>query len=897
MAEVSTIPAYVLANENLLMWMINNPLISDYELAHRNILRELAYVDFHRWNDKRPDHVFRHRWERFQEEYAQGKRYLVGQVSRKIEAIEKNNAKHKSLVLATLECLVDEYIEPRDGELHIKLEKFGWWQNMLSRVSSLPVQAYASVKYNMAQGQTGRDRHYKYILYPHDKAVETYINLNGLNDSHVHANLCAYMEECWLYALSHTDRELDEQKRIYNENELVVSLYSEIHVHLTPQVMCEHLCIAKKLRYLLVNFAYDQKIRLKTNHQCNKVRNSVKRTSKLGYVEMSPEERLTELGKIPPSLWGESHVMSKQGEPEKMHPGYDPESPDVIYEQDWMERVFKKLMLSNSVLVDRALHLYILIMNEYYTFCVQRDNFVGFKQFQKYSAAKRLFLSSSSYFLRVFERMHGVYKDSQTNYLELRIAPKMRLDDMEKSFRTILAGYAQYACNHHTNEQIVPPVEDMDSILNSLDDILNVPHRLVKLAIVPHLIKRPWIHKPREKSESAYRYGKQREGYENVLNTLKVLFDKYPKIRRWIRGIDAAADEMDTPPDVFAPAFRQARNSLQLQHCTYHAGEDFYHLIGGIRVVCEAVDMLHLKNGDRIGHATSLGVDPQLWMYTMPGLVSPTHGEWLQDIVFAWDMLKGQHEMQELVQKLEYDIREAGYIIFCKHDLSPHVLKRVFDLRNLDPKTLLNVYNKAKNRLNQCKLKPKMPSMAEISDYVIKQKKLAESEDVEERLVYEAFCNEAPETMQLIIDWQSNGCIWRRSERRIEVPTDYLSCDELISLQQLAMKKLSQKNIIIETLPSSNLRISQYKEMGQHHSLRWLGISPCEGDCAPPVVLGSDDPGIFSTDIKAEFYHLFTAMCKAGWNSQQALERLIKMNECGSSYAFRSLANNDVEVT
>lgn len=377
------------------------------------------------------------------------------------------------------------------------------------------------------------------------------------------------------------------------------------------------------------------------------------------------------------------------------------------------------------------------------------------------------------------------------------------------------------------------------------------------------------------------------------LERLSELLMDYPDLRKWVRGLDSAASEEDTPPDVFAPAYRMARRVLHLPHATYHAGEDFYHIISGVRVVCEAVDMLNLMKGDRIGHATALGVDPFLWMRTMPGVVTPTRGEWLQDLIFTWDLLQGVHEHPELVQKLNIDIREQGYAVFRKSHLSPYILKRVFDLRRLDPETLLNAYEYAKvSLLNQG---VKSISMEDIIDALEHSPEPIEPHEIEKQLVYEAFANESPEVLELIIRWQKHEKTWKNSEERIEVPTDYFSLSELLLIQQLAMRKLVDRAIVIETLPSSNLRISQYKEMGQHHSLRWLGVSKIEGDISPLIVLGSDDPGVFATDIKAEFYHVYASLRKRGLNSQEALEKMIKIDENGNRYAFRSLASNAVE--
>lgn len=48
-------------------------------------------------------------------------------------------------------------------------------------------------------------------------------------------------------------------------------------------------------------------------------------------------------------------------------------------------------------------------------------------------------------------------------------------------------------------------------------------------------------------------------------------------------------------------------NTQNLQHP--HANEDYVHLLGGIRRVGEAVELLRLGEGSRIGHAVALGVD------------------------------------------------------------------------------------------------------------------------------------------------------------------------------------------------------------------------------------------------------------------------------------------------
>ncbi len=259
MAEVSTIPAYILANENLLLWLLNTPLADTRGVKSEHILLEFVQLDFHRWNSTRPDHVFQHRWELFRYDYIfqRDKRKSYGQ--RYVS--DEHGKERTSLVLACLQCLIDEYICFRGNDICIHLDKYGWWQNMLSRVSSLPVLAWAYICLEGKFAQSGflPKREYKQ-LYPYDGGVENYITNHGLNDSHVHVNLCAYAEECWLCALNHSKEEWDKQREKYEKNPDIHQLYRQIHVDLTPDVMHCHMEIALRLRYVLVHYAGRRKI-------------------------------------------------------------------------------------------------------------------------------------------------------------------------------------------------------------------------------------------------------------------------------------------------------------------------------------------------------------------------------------------------------------------------------------------------------------------------------------------------------------------------------------------------------------------------------------------------------------------------------------------------------------
>jgi len=100
----------------------------------------------------------------------------------------------------------------------------------------------------------------------------------------------------------------------------------------------------------------------------------------------------------------------------------------------------------------------------------------------------------------------------------------------------------------------------------------------------------------------------------------------------------------------------------------------------------------------------------------------------------------------------------------------------------------------------------------------------------------------------------------QQNEAEIEIELRDIGFDVLLEAQQYTQAYVAKQKVVIETLPTSNVRISHYKCIEQHHIFRWLQIPDrtVAGDSKMLLALGSDDPGIFATDMRNEFYHLFT---------------------------------------
>ncbi len=138
----------------------------------------------------------------------------------------------------------------------------------------------------------------------------------------------------------------------------------------------------------------------------------------------------------------------------------------------------------------------------------------------------------------------------------------------------------------------------------------------------------------------------------------------------------------------------------------------------------------------------------------------------------------------------------------------------------------------------------------------------------------------------LLWEWMSDRNLWRRSEAFETVDADYFDAGTYVRLQQVLMREVAERSVVIETLPSSNVRISHYQTFGEHHALRWMRVPAFmqEGDPEIMVSIGSDDPGIFAGDLNGEFYQLYGALRNHGLGDKAAMQYLQPLNERGRQY-------------
>ena len=234
-------------------------------------------------------------------------------------------------------------------------------------------------------------------------------------------------------------------------------------------------------------------------------------------------------------------------------------------------------------------------------------------------------------------------------------------------------------------------------------------------------------------------------------------------------------------------------------------------------------------------------------------------------VLAAWQLLRGVGGMQLEVSTLQHELEVVAQKIFGRA-VTARELEPAMALRGLDRRALLWQLGSAHSD----------PSSS-----------LNDAWREEAERVRDAWHNNR-DSVRLLWAWLSDADVQERAERLSEQRAAFLSAAAYQRLQQVLMSQVAERGVVIETLPSSNVRISQYHHVGEHHVLRWMRVPGHlqDGDPEIMVCLGSDDPGIFAADLEAEFHLLYAALRKSGLGDSDALYRLSELNKRGRIYRF-----------
>ncbi|MBO7048716.1 MAG: hypothetical protein J6W62_07395 [Spirochaetia bacterium] len=493
------------------------------------------------------------------------------------------------------------------------------------------------------------------------------------------------------------------------------------------------------------------------------------------------------------------------GKPEiPMHP-----NRQLRYELLMYIIVLKYLEKEQDEHMAMCLHEYLLIAGFFHQLLVQNSMQFGFTQFQNITL-NDIRAETDRNQLNKFLQICG-NNLKNINTIELRFSPKDSIDKQMPILRQIKRDW-----------------EKLQEIVTHKDPSYDFKPNYVLIA---HFIKQ------KDKDSINIPFEKLRTNLEKKKLMLQSLKNMGSALSKKIVAIDAASSEFDTPPEVFAPFFNELREKQCFNHMTYHAGEDFYHILSGLRAIYEVIMFMQMKNGDRIGHATATGIDIETWLSIVGKQILLPKGEYLDDLVFAYNLINEEHieELFHILQFLNMNIEKLSYEVYDEaYNVS--LLIDCWKMRNQEPRNIKFDGDKKKK------------------DYFEKY---------------------------------NNKIIRKKYNEPVEINvTDVFNVDQLVKLQQAILCLMQRKEIIIETLPTSNLRIGYHKTLESYQLFNWFKWRK-KGIPIPPIILGTDDPGIFSTNIYNEFALIYCYMVyKENLSRSETMTFLQEINANSRIYSF-----------
>lgn len=360
-------------------------------------------------------------------------------------------------------------------------------------------------------------------------------------------------------------------------------------------------------------------------------------------------------------------------------------------------------------------------------------------------------------------------------------------------------------------------------------------------------------------------FGTLEDRYVEQVKILHKLRSQIPGLDRYMVGLDAASLENATPIWVFTKAYQEARDSsiekvgygadsIQSLRFTFHAGEDFRHMLSGLRRVDEAVTYLKFHAGDRIGHGTVLGIVSEQWQRYNPFVVLP-RSEALDNYIWAYYMLS-----QDTVE--------------CSSTLIAYLEGKVYELAK-------GIYGRAQNIPLQVLIEGylKMFDM-ECGNY----HKCLEAEDV-------GFCEEVRADACSKILWNGEKIALARHCKKflteMECPIHYEVTRQDIQitkmLQKILRQKLGWKGIVVEMNPSSNVAIGEVDKITEHQIYK---LNKPGGEDNVMVCINSDDPMVFHTNVSNELAYIYYGLLYNGVSRESALRWMDGIRECGIKSSF-----------
>lgn len=525
----------------------------------------------------------------------------------------------------------------------------------------------------------------------------------------------------------------------------------------------------------------------------------------------------------------------------------------------------------NDTMFSQLFLNYLRIRTNFFNHIVQNGATVkGLDYFKKFyhTASKSIaYTNTKHYYKTLFRTM---FQDNFLKKLELRTS--INIKSFREDLINILSAYKEVIDEdflHKNNENIN---KDYHEIGEDTFPLFGLVIHLLKKEDIRAEEKCWHLHNKDTQSTAGELYfGLLQEEYISQVEALVSLRNEFPHLSQFILGLDAASGENDTPISVFAPVFDKARgsngqtlksrdkNSNLIKNkslaFTFHAGEDFRHLLSGLRRIDEVIEFCKFHAGDRIGHGIALGVDTEYWRRTNPVVILP-RGEYLDNLLWVWGIYANEKDYDPKIN------------IYLENQIYTYASEVYENMNGITTPMLFKAYE---NRFKKFEV----------------NKKYIDNESNSP----EIFCIRASDADTKI--WNADKlnhvyhckCYLKKLYEPIQVAVTDIDCGMILKIQEIIRKKVATKGIVVEVNPTSNVVIGEMDSLFDHHAYIINNILESK-NTKIMLNVNSDDPTVFNTNVSNELAYLYYGLLHKNVCKEDALAWIDKVRDYGIKTSF-----------
>lgn len=424
---------------------------------------------------------------------------------------------------------------------------------------------------------------------------------------------------------------------------------------------------------------------------------------------------------------------------------------------------------------------------------------------------------------------------------------------------------------------------------------LEEDYRVPTLGIVFHFIKKEsldnmsgyycWRFLDEDKLNYTNHRLALRRKMVNAAKVIEEIRSEIPELNTYIVGIDAASDENAMEPWMLSPVYNLIRSRettrpvlavptqegcrfelIQNLGFTYHVGEDFRHILSGLRHIDEVIEEFHYKPGDRLGHGIALGIDIEKWISDNEILPMPRQ-EYMDNLLWVWGLaVCEEFQLPVQLERLEEEILKNAEAIYHNTDgITVRMLYKAYKA-----KFLTNHETKLKELLKEAGEARNRKKHAVHCRYSKQKCSLYPTQWTADRLLSTVYCPAFEEKYREII----------------LVPISASNTALYQTLQEIVLEKVECRGIYVETNPTSNLTIGEFSDIREHPIFRLNTQSRSGRPHHVLVTVNSDDPAVFNTNVENELAYIYYAAEYSGYSKEDILNWIDKIRQNGMNASF-----------